>query len=97
LLLMRTGSGLLRKRSSTGTDQANEVSVLRDEVEKLGARIDVLEQYIQQMQSESTEETPYNRAIQMARLGRDVSRISESCGISRGEAELIVSMHGPRE
>lgn len=97
LLLMRTGSGLLRKRSSAGTDQANEVSVLRDEVEKLGARIDVLEQYIQQMQSESTEETPYNRAIQMARLGRDVSRISESCGISRGEAELIVSMHGPHE
>jgi cell division protein FtsB len=97
LLLMRTGTGLLRKRSSAGAEQSKDESALRDEVEKLGARIAVLEQYIQQMQSESTEETPYNRAIQLARLGRDVSRISESCGISRGEAELIVSMHGPRE
>jgi uncharacterized protein YciW len=99
LLLMRSGSGLFRKRrAAEPTPNETETSALRDEVANLRARLDALEHYVQQVQAESTSESsPYNRAIQMAKQGRDIGSISERCGISRGEAELIVSMHGPHE
>lgn len=99
LLLMRTGGGLFRKRRAPEpvVDEAATIA-LRDEVASLRARLDALEHYMQQMQAEDTSEaSPYNRAIQMAKQGRDIGSISERCGISRGEAELIVSMHGPHE
>ena len=98
LLLMRTGGGILRKRRMAEPVHHHSDAVLRNEIENLNARVTVLEQFIQQLQAESaSESTPYTRAIQMARQGRNASQISESCGISRGEAELIVSMHGPNE
>ena len=98
LLLMRTGGGVLRKRRGPEPARNESDAELRNEIASLANRIASLEKYIQQLQAESaTESTPYNRAIQLARQGRDASRISESCGISRGEAELIVSMHGPRD
>lgn len=97
LFLMRTGGGVLRKRR-VPEQRNDELLQIRNEVADLNTRIVALERYIQQLQAESdTESTPYSRAIQMARQGRDASRISESCGISRGEAELIISMHGPHE
>lgn len=98
LLLMRTGAGILRKRRMPEPLHHRFDTALHSEIESLGARVAALEQFIQQLQAESaSEDTPYSRAIQMARQGRNASRISESCGISRGEAELIVSMHGPHE
>lgn len=98
LLLMRTGGGLLRKRRPLEIGKNAEFNKLQSELEALSSRLEVLEQYIQKMHAErDPENSPYNRAIQLARLGRDAARISESCGISHGEAELIVSMHGPRE
>jgi cell division protein FtsB len=98
LLLMRTGGGILHKRRMPEPAHHHSDAILRSEIESLSARVKVLEQFIQQLQAESaSENTPYARAIQMARQGRNASRISESCGISRGEAELIVSMHGPHE
>jgi hypothetical protein len=99
LLLLRTGGGvLLRRRAQETAKQDNAVEAeLRADIASLNTRIAALEKYIVQLQAENaTEATPYNRAIQLAKQGRDASRISESCGISRGEAELIVSMHGPR-
>jgi len=97
LFLMRTGEGVLRRRR-VPEQRNDELLQIRNDVADLNTRIVALEGYIQQLQAESdTESTPYSRAIQMARQGRDASRISESCGISRGEAELIISMHGPHE
>lgn len=99
LLLMRTGGGLLHKRRvPEAKHETRSPAETRAEVEQLAQRIDALEKQMLKMQAETLQEsTPYNRAIQMARQGRDAARISESCGISRGEAELIVSMHGTHE
>lgn len=38
----------------------------------------------------------YNRAIDLARTGADAAILSRNCGLSRGEADLIVSLYGPR-
>lgn len=90
---------LLRKRRLPDAEQENHSRPeSRDDIEQLTQRIDALEKQMLKMQAEHQQEsTPYNRAIQMARQGRDAARISESCGISRSEAELIVSMHGAHE
>lgn len=62
-------------------------------------RVNALEKQLAAMQQASSdlETTPYQKAIQMARQGRDAGRISEACSIPRGEAELIVAMHGGHE
>ena len=39
--------------------------------------------------------TPYSRAIALARDGLGPTSLANDCGISRGEAELIVSLYGP--
>lgn len=38
-------------------------------------------------------DTPYGQAIRMARDGRTVAEVASECGISRGEAELIVALY----
>lgn len=35
----------------------------------------------------------YSRAIDLARQGVDADSLSTNCGISRGEAELIIALH----
>lgn len=99
LLLMRTGGSPLRKPRWLGLIQEKKMEMaLREEIEQLKARVALLEARGAPVPEEPVEEmSPYQRAIQLARQGRDVDRISASCGISRGEAELIVSMHGTRE
>jgi hypothetical protein len=37
--------------------------------------------------------SPYNLAIQMARQGANANDVASGCGISRGEAELIVALY----
>jgi hypothetical protein len=96
LLLLRTGGSLLRKPRWLGLIQEKRTELeLRHEIEQIKERLALLEaRHSVQPHEETQESSPYQRAIQFARQGRDVTSISESCGISRGEAELIVSMHG---
>jgi len=37
--------------------------------------------------------TPYNQAIELIRQGVGASEVAERCGISRSEAELIISLY----
>ena len=99
LLLMRTGGSLLRKPRWLGLIQEKRSEQeLRAEIERLKERVAGLEKR-SEMPTElrTSEATPYQRAIQLARQGKDVASISEHCEISRGEAELIVSMHGAHD
>jgi hypothetical protein len=98
LLLMRTGGSLLRKPRWLGMiEEKRSERALREELEQIKQRLVLLEaRTVQHVDVPQPEASPYQRAIQLARQGRDASDISESCGISRGEAELIVSMHGIR-
>lgn len=106
LLLMRTSERAQGKSRWFGKNkkEAGSDAVLREELVRVRQRLDALEALVTPPQlpvqeapvaekEKVVQETPYNRAIQMARQGRDAARISESCGISRGEAEFIVSMH----
>ena len=88
----RWGSGANRA-GRAGTDQramdglTREVGELRKQVARLQSEIDKLRA------TPSGSVSPYNRAIQMARQGASANDVASGCGISRGEAELIVALY----
>jgi len=61
-------------------DLRRQVARLETEVEKLKA-------------ANVAGISPYNQAIQMARQGLSANEVASTCGISRGEAELIVALY----
>ena len=63
-----------------------EIAMLREENETLRSKL-------AQPVGAPAAVSPYGRAIEMARSGAEVGSIAGACGISRGEAELIVALH----
>lgn len=96
LLLVRSrksgGASVWRRRDAAAQPQAlqaleAEVAQLREQVAKVEAELERLKAVPQ------PAATPYSQAIQLAQQGLDVNEVAASCGISRGEAELIVALH----
>lgn len=92
LLMMRAGGGLRKPRWLGMIHEKRFEAELRRELEELRSRVEQLEASIPLKSDGGELETSYNRAILMARQGADVAQLTEELGISRGEAELIVSM-----
>lgn len=73
-----------------------EVSQLRKEVGGLRAEVLVLKEELQRehVQAQVTQNVSpvYSDAMQMAMQGHDAVTISQHCGISRAEAELVVAL-----
>lgn len=91
LLVMRASGGLRKPRWLGVIQEKKAETELRHELEALRERVAVLEASIKPGGGRE-EETPYSRAAQLARQGHDAEHLAHECGISRGEAELIVSM-----
>ena len=97
LLLMRPGKnrgvriwqkGLLAHSQTRALDNMEEeVAHLREQVLKLESEMAELKSGPQPIA------TPYNQAIQMAQQGVEAGELAVNCGISRGEAELIVALY----
>ncbi len=97
LLLLRwsgmRGAGSWRRRMNASSDNppddglAREVGDLRKQVTRLQAEVDKLQA------TPAASVSPYNLAIQMARQGAGAGDVARGCGISRGEAELIVALY----
>jgi hypothetical protein len=72
--------------------QSHEVEALRAELSQLREHVAKLQAEFDKMKSVAVN-TPYSQAIQMAQQGLDANQVAASCGISRGEAELIVALY----
>jgi hypothetical protein len=72
--------------------QSHEVEALRTELSQLREHVAKLQAEFDKMKSVAVN-TPYSQAIQMAQQGLDANQVAASCGISRGEAELIVALY----
>lgn len=70
----------------------SEIEQLREQLLNFKEQLDQLKA-VPPQQTNTPSSSPYSQAIQLARQGADVSEVAENCGISRGEAELIVAMH----
>ena len=97
LLLLLRWSGRLgnsgKKTTRPGADQRSvdaltrEVGELRKQLARLQGELDKLRS------APAGSVSPYNLAIQMARQGANANDVASGCGISRGEAELIVALY----
>lgn len=80
-----------RRRATQAGDAEREA--LRGEVENLREENARLRSALAKPVDERPAVSPYSRAIEMARNGDETDSIAGACGITRGEAELIVALH----
>lgn len=102
LLLLRTNRGFRRWKPEAEAAQPR-IAALESEIEQLREQILAIHQQLEDRPSpqpqyahSSSPSSPYGQAIQMAQQGKGVDEVAAGCGISRGEAELIVAMHQAR-
>jgi len=98
LLLMRSTKPLGWRVWQKGAEahalaQNREVQSLELEMARLQEQVNRLQSEIEKIKALQAAVTPYTNAIQMAEQGLNVSDVASRCGISRGEAELIIAMH----
>lgn len=97
LLLMRSAKPRgwrIWQRGAEAHAKSREVQSLELEFTQLLERVDGLQKELEQLKAaQQVAVTPYSQAIKMAQQGLDVNEVAISCGISRGEAELIVALH----
>ncbi|XZG69397.1 DUF2802 domain-containing protein [Chitinibacteraceae bacterium HSL-7] len=73
----------------------DEISALRHEIDVLKVRLAASERVAQGevVVATSEVETPYAHAIRMAQSGASVDQLVSDCGITRGEADLILALY----
>ncbi len=87
-----------RQLEKTVHDLENTVRALTTGSVGLGERLVALEQRARSMGKRQDDidlreaSTPYDQAIQLANTGSDTDKLVSSCGVSRGEAQLIVDL-----
>ncbi len=72
-------------KASVGAGQ--RIVQLSDQVRRLGERQDRTE-------LQTMSERSFERAIERVREGGDVETLMRECGLTRGEAELLITVHG---
>jgi hypothetical protein len=92
--------------ADTETDLRHRIEQLEQELGALcsasvgaGEHVVKLEQQVQrmverqnQMEMRATTDRPYSQASQLVNKGADIDELVDSCGLTRGEAELLVHM-----
>ena len=82
------------KRDTEADTQTRLLNGLSLEISELRKQVARLHSEVERLKSATPPAvSPYNQAIQMARQGLSASEVASGCGISRGEAELIVALY----
>jgi Protein of unknown function (DUF2802) len=88
--------GLFRpwRRAGQANTDNQAINNLGQELGELRRQVAHLQADLEKLRSPAPPAvSPYNQAIQMAREGLSASEVASGCGISRGEAELIVALY----
>jgi type II secretory pathway pseudopilin PulG len=95
VLLVRWSGRTRRWARERGTSAEQRlINSLSLEIGELRKQTAQLQAEIEKLKSANLKPvSPYNHAIQMAREGRSAAEVASGCGISRGEAELIVALY----
>lgn len=97
LLLLRHGAGgRLGWRRGASLPHEAHVRELALQLEQLRQQVRHLEAELGQLRQAAVtpeRDTPYGQAIAMARRGLSAPEVAAGCGISRGEAELIIALY----
>jgi hypothetical protein len=94
LLLRWSGRRVSPWARTEASSEGQALNALSLEIAELRGQMTRLQGELDRLKSTSPSAiSPYNQAIQMARQGLSASEVSSRCGISRGEAELIVALY----
>lgn len=81
-------------------DNSREDTISREEYQKMRQEIDQLKEQFAELRNEfnklkdlQSAQAPHNQAIFLAKQGISTAELVERCGISQGEAELIISLY----
>jgi septal ring factor EnvC (AmiA/AmiB activator) len=66
-----------------------EITALRQQVKRLEDKQLKLEQH-------DPQSLPYNQAARLVGMGASIEDLTQSCGLSKAEAELFVKLHASR-
>ena len=97
----------LRLREQEGERQRQEIDKLRhdlgvlcsgavgvsERVARIERKLNRLSERQEQMEASTPEAQPYDKAVELARKGATVEELIAQCGISKGEADLVVMMN----
>ncbi len=94
LLLRWSGRRVSLWARTEASSEGQALNALSLEIAELRGQVARLQGELERLKSATPSAiSPYNQAIQMARQGLSASEVSSRCGISRGEAELIVALY----
>lgn len=92
LLLTRQGSRFGKSKENEARER--DVHALELDIERLHERINLLQSEMEKLKSgQASVVRPYGEAVKLAEGGMDVDQLAVNCGISRGEAELIIAVN----
>ncbi len=80
---------------STAQRIDQELRELRESLTNVRRRLDAMEQILAKPPEPrpEVEDSPYGQAVRLARQGLSSQDLATRCGISRGEAELIIALN----
>jgi hypothetical protein len=67
-----------------------ELVTLRDQLKRVDERLQLIDQH-------DPHAMPYNQAARLVGLGASVEDLTQSCGLSKAEAELVARLHLARQ
>lgn len=76
-------------------DFGDETAATRERERELAEHVELLTRQQEQLLVRDAESGPYFQAIRSARSGATAESLVSTYGLSRGEAELVVALHGP--
>ncbi|WP_374357535.1 DUF2802 domain-containing protein [Chitinimonas sp.] len=84
-----------RPKRQSGSQAAREQAALADEVRSIRQELQALagKQITEKPVVAEKVESAYSQAIRLAQQGLDSAAVAAGCGISRGEADLIVAIY----
>ncbi|QIB52675.1 MULTISPECIES: DUF2802 domain-containing protein [Pseudomonas] len=67
-----------------------ELFALRDQLKRI-------EDKQQRFEQQDPQSMPYNQAARLVGLGASIEDVTQSCGLSKAEAELVARLHAARQ
>ncbi len=89
-------SALMSLKGALSAVCSDELAVDQRQAE-IERRMRQLAEQQEQLLSRDAEQGPYRHAVRLAAQGASREEIMKNCGVSRGEADLLLSLHGPRD
>ncbi|MEH6565517.1 MAG: DUF2802 domain-containing protein [Halopseudomonas sp.] len=67
-----------------------------EELSALRTQLKRLEDKQLKLETQDPQSLPYNQAARLVGMGASIEDLTQSCGLSKAEAELFVKLHGGR-